>query len=395
MSLVNEALAKNVCAGRGRQSARAHRALRARGNLRGDLALGLHERDAVPRGRDIVLVLPPDVVAGAEREREGAVDGADVVHLKAGFEMRAAGGFVGAATAEQFAAQAGERLLGGEEAKDAVTEKGIAARETALAHDVDHPADGIGGHVGRGDFRDFDAIHVGDVGGGEARPAAGGAVAGEFHAVDHEEGAAAGHAAERDLGGNRGRHGNLDTGNELQKLAGIPVAKVAELLERDDVFDIGRRALLLERGGLRAELALGDGEGVEFHDLGAGNRSGRRGGIAGGEIEVMARGLPGGDGEAHRLRIEPSRGGAEGDGAGGHTGEPEFAGLVGERFEAGIFNNDAHLFEKLAGGGVRNAAFDHAGRDGLAGGGANQRGAGEQRQQETRKAEAAKFGGHG
>jgi hypothetical protein len=281
--------------------------------------------------------------------------------------MRAAGGLVGAAAAEQFATETGERLLGGEQAEDAVGEKWIAAGEAALADDVDHAADGVGGHVGRGDFRDFDAIHVGDVGGGEARAAAGGAVAGEFHAIDHQQRAAAGHAAEVDLAGNRGRHGNLDTGDELQELAGIAVAEIAELLERDDVFDVGRGALLLERGGLGAEFALGDGEGIEFYDFGAGRRGGRGRGIAGGQVEVVARGLPGGDGEADHLRIEPGGGRAEGDGADGHTGETEFAGFVGERFEDGVFDDDAHLFEKLAGGGVGDAAFDGAGGDGLGG----------------------------
>ena len=115
-------------------------------------------------------------MAGAEGKGQGLVDRPNVGDVEAGFEVRATGGLVGAAAFEQFAAEHRERLDRGEQAEDAVGELRIAAGEAALADDVDHAADGVGGHVGRGDFRDFDAIHVGDVGGGEARAAAGGAV---------------------------------------------------------------------------------------------------------------------------------------------------------------------------------------------------------------------------
>ncbi len=101
----------------------------------------------------------------------------------------------------------------------------------------------------------------------------------------------------------------------------------------------------------------------------------------------MARGLASDDAHARGLRREAGDRRPQSHLARGHAGEAEFAGVVGERLEDGALNDDAHLLEVGAGGGVGDAALDRAAIRNL--GGRTERG-------EKRKGECedgAEFGG--
>ena len=110
--------------------------------------------------------------------------------------------------------------------------------------------------------------------------------------------------------------------------------------------------MFLEGGGLRAQFALGDREGVEQHRLVARRRGGRGFRVAGTEVEILPRHLAGRDAHAGRLLAEAGNRGAQGRFSRGYTGKPEFARFVGEGFERRALHRDAHLFEVTARNGV-------------------------------------------
>jgi hypothetical protein len=70
------------------------------------------------------------------------------------------------------------------------------------------------------------------------------------------------------------------------------------------------------------------------------------------EVEIEPRQLPGRDAHPGRLLTETGNRGPQGHFARGNTGEPELAGLVGERLERRAFDGDPHLFQVVAGDGI-------------------------------------------
>ena len=149
--------------------------------------------------------------------------------------------------------------------------------------------------------------------------------------------------------GNHARH-------ELQELADVAVLHVAERVGREDIFQIGRVALLVDRDGGGIGLALGgDGEGVEFHDATLAVAGGAR------EIEILHGRLAGGEIERDRLGVEARVEHVEHDLARRHLRQAIDAGLIGEHLEAGAADGDAGVVKKLAGDDVLHAAGDGGG----------------------------------
>ena len=292
--------------------------------------------------------------AEARRERQRVVKisaGADLVDILVGGVRRLAEGDV---------------LAVGRE-KDVVAELGAFALEGAFADHVDGAGERVRGIGGRGHLGDFDAGNVVDrnlIEGERARVAEAVGRAGHRRAVGGDADHIGGEAANRDAGdGGRilvvilGNH----AGHELQELADVTILHVPEGIGGEDVFQIGRVALLIDRDGGRIGLALGgDGEGVEFDDAALAVAGGAR------EIEILHGRLARNEVERRGLGVEARVGDLEHNFARGHLRQAVGAGLVGEDLKVGAAHGDAGVIEKLAGDDILHAAGNRS--EGVRGG---------------------------
>ena len=285
-----------------------------------------------------------DAEARSERQRVVKIStGADLVDILVGGVRRFTEGDV--------------LTVGGKE--DVVAELGTFALEGAFADHVDGAGERVRGIGGRRHLGDLHAGNVVDrnlVERERARVAEAVGRAGHRGAVGGDADHVGGETANRDTGdggrilvvilGNHARH-------ELQELADVAVFHVTEGVGGEDVFQIGRVALLVDRDGGGIGLALGgDGESVEFHDATLAVAGGAR------EIEILYDRIARSEVERDRLGVEARVEHLEYDLARGHLRQAIDAGLISEHLEAGAADGDAGVVKKLAGDDVLHAAGD-------------------------------------
>ena len=241
---------------------------------RGELALGgledvllqvgrLDALDHVPGRRVVVHVVDAHELAKIKGEGEGLVNGLSVVDIDAGLD----GAGIRAAVAADLVVEAGrtETVVGIISAVGVDLKAATRAAETAFANDVHGATDGVSRAIRRGDFGDFDAVNAAR---GTRREIEGTIRRGRGNlcAIHHKHHAARGQTADGHARGRLGAGHDGDTGRVFEVLADVAVAEVANFFEHDDVFDVGRELLLVDRSGGGRQRGGFDDEIFELND---------------------------------------------------------------------------------------------------------------------------------
>ena len=168
-------------------------------------------------------------------------------------------------------------------------------------------------------------------------------------------------AAERDRARIATTVVHADTGNKFQKLTDVALRHVAELVRRNDVDHVGRKALLVNRDCGAIHLLRGpDFKLGEFHhpgvlvfDRGLQRRI---------ETEVTLHGGTVGHDDRLGLHIQTREKYAHLYCARRHAREAILARRIGERLDPGALDREARLLKIFAVAGVEDAALDRAPR---------------------------------
>jgi hypothetical protein len=236
--------------------------------------------------------------------------------------------------------------------------RGPPGLESAFTDDIDRAADPARGLIGHGDLVDFDARDVGHRHVEQRLRAAVAAGAGKFGPVDLHRSVVVRKTAQRDRAGGLAAVDDADAREETHQLANILRPAVAELVERNNLPNVGGVFPLILRDGLRAHLAVLDHrERFEFNRLSS---------LAAlGAIKHKFKLPPGyaarGHGNRRHLRRHADVGNAHAHIARRHAGQAIGTALVGHGLTAGAFEGDARIRQGGGSRSVEHPALDHTG----------------------------------
>ena len=122
--------------------------------------MGLDPTDTIPDRKKILKVGIARRSRQGKSERERRVDRIDVGQVEGRLRVRHAGLGIRPRLLAQTRVDVAEPGKGVVGEKSVVGQQWFGTAETGLADDIDRAADGVGRHLGRGDFRNLDAVNI-------------------------------------------------------------------------------------------------------------------------------------------------------------------------------------------------------------------------------------------
>ena len=174
----------------------------------------------------------------------------------------------------------------------------------------------------------------------------------EIEAADRDRHVVRRHAVHRNRARSAADEVDRDAGQEFQEIADIALEHGAEFVGRDDVDDVRREPLLVDRDGGAVHFLRGERRPTSRESARRCCRDRSRDGrLRPGVTATVALAVISRPVKNTRTRASP----------GGHVRQPILAAGVGEGFEGRAFDRDPRALDIVSRAGVGDAAFNRAG----------------------------------